>query len=268
MNEISRCKLLLGTFVEVTLKADLSDDELIQQSELAFMEIARIEQLMSYHNPDSELSVINVSAHICAHKVSKDMHKVLALALRISRLTAGLYDISIAPKLVQLSLLPDHGFSVDLSANWQDIALDDSFLSFKKPLQLDLGGIAKGYAIDQAMSTLDSNIQAIINAGGDMRMTHWKGQQLGIRKPYSKKGEIVAVAMKNRAVASSSGDNTEAEHTIISPRTKQTVADKRSVSVFANSCIVADALTKVVFLMSDYQSVLDQFQAQALFIDP
>lgn len=268
MNRISRCKLLLGTFVEVTLKADLTDEELIQQSEKAYKEIARIEQLMSFHNVDSELSTINRSAHINAIKISKDMQTVLSLALKISQLTDGLYDISIAPELVQLALLPDHNLSVDPSANWQDIALDNNILLFKKPLQLDLGGIAKGYAVDQAISVLPSHIKATINAGGDIRMTEWQGQRIGIRKPYSKNGQLVPVKMKNSAIASSAGYFVDTDHAIISPLSKQAISDKRSVSIFSQSCMVADALTKVAFLMTDYQSVLDHFQAQALFIDP
>lgn len=267
MNQISRCKLLLGTFVEVTLKADLSDDELIQQSERAFTEIARIEQLMSYHKLESELSILNRSAHINAYKVSKEMQKILALALNISQLTDGLYDISIAPKLVQLKLLPDHGLTVDPSANWQDITLKDDLLSFKKPLQIDLGGIAKGYAVDQAISVIDSNIQAVVNAGGDLRMSHWYGEQVVIKKPYSEIGELIPLTMKNSAIASSAGYNVAVDHTVISPLTKQAITDRRSVSIFADSCMLADALTKVAFLMSDSQPILDHFQAQVIFID-
>ena len=64
-NHIKRCKPLLGTYVEVSVSSESDDNALLDITEYVFSEIQRIENLMSFHNPDSELSYVNREAWEC-----------------------------------------------------------------------------------------------------------------------------------------------------------------------------------------------------------
>ena len=101
MNSISRCKPLLGTYVRLTLTADAARDTLLAMSVRAFARIQRVERLMSFHDPDSELSRLNQLAHRQPCPVSAETEAVLRQAQRLSRASHGLFDISIAPALIR-----------------------------------------------------------------------------------------------------------------------------------------------------------------------
>ncbi|MBV1885756.1 MAG: FAD:protein FMN transferase, partial [Parvibaculaceae bacterium] len=174
MNTLSRCKPLLGTFVEVSVSANTSDKELIALSNQAFDEIDIIHRLMSFHDETSELSRLNKTAHLKPHMLSKDMGAVLSQALSLSALTDGLFDVSIGQELVAQGSLPNHLARQHSSGSWKDIVLDEEKVFFKKPLLIDLGGIAKGYAVDCALKKLSSAHSALVNAGGDLACTDWQ----------------------------------------------------------------------------------------------
>jgi len=267
VNTFNRCRPNLGTYVEVSLKGDKSDDELTELSLAVFAQIEHIDKLMSFHDPESELSLINSAAYKTPINISKEMFTVLNFALKLSKLTDGLYDLTIAKVLVDQGSLPEHGFENDSSANWTDIELTENSVFFKKPLQIDLGGIAKGFAVDCAFASIPKGISANINAGGDIRMTDWKNTQIDIRVPYSESGKMLEANMLSESVATSSSYFVEKDSVIISPKDKKTLIDRRSISIFANNCMVADALTKVVFLMDNSEDILKSFHATGLVLD-
>ena len=270
MNTIQRCKPLLGTYVEVQLAGDMSQDALLELSSAMFAAIEHVETLMSFHNPDSELSLLNRTAHQRSWAVSDEMQQVLNQALLLSEVTDGLYDISIAPELVRNGLLPDHGEQSCAEASWLDISLHDGRVKFACPLQLDLGGIAKGFAVDQAMAVLPEDVVAIVNAGGDLRMSHWQHQPVSIRIP-GQQHEAVELEMQAPAVATSAcyylDGNQGAGSAIFSKQSRQLVLKNTSYSVFADSCMLADALTKVVYLAPQETDWLKQFNASAMVLD-
>jgi thiamine biosynthesis lipoprotein len=251
MNHLSRCKPLLGTFVEVSLAGDVSDDELIKLSHIAFNEIQRIHNLMSFHSDKSELNAINQQAYLNNLPISVDTQTVLKHCLTLSEQSTGLFDITIAGKLVKAKALPDKGLAVDNSANWQDISLEGDTVRFKKPLLIDLGGVAKGYAVDCAIELMPSKINIIINAGGDIRMSHWQQEETGIRCPYDN-GKVFQIAMQAPAIATSASYFLEDQSSVIyNTQSAQAIDNNDSYSIFANTCILADSLTKVAFIDLD-----------------
>lgn len=269
MNSISRCKPLLGTYVNIDLFGDYSDGELLNISQKIFKRIEKIESLMSFHKADSELSCLNANAYYSPCSVSGEMKEILTTALKLSDLTNGTYDITIGSELVKNGFLPDRAIRTDNDASYKDIIIKNNRVKFNKRLQIDLGGIAKGYAVDQGLLEVkEANIHVIINAGGDLAMNDWEDKSINIRIPSSKNGQLANFRMMNKALATSASyyfdDNKSA---IISPQTKKMLQDKRSVSVFAPSCMLADALTKVAFLYKNSASLLKSFDAHALFID-
>lgn len=267
MKQIHRCQPLLGTFVELLLKADETEDYLLQLSQTVFAEIRRIHHMMSFHEADSALSYINTHAHQQDCTISPDLQAVLALAIHLSEKTNGDFDISIAPKLVQKNWLPDYHLDIDPTANWQNIQLGNGRVRFDKQLQLDLGGIAKGYAVDRGLSLIPDHVRGIINAGGDVGMTHWQDEVIEVRDPLNHQQSFHTIKMRAAGVATSAGYFNEGGNVAIMHPTKMGKALPLSATVFANSVMLADALTKVVFLQHDCAALLQDYAAQAFYID-
>lgn len=269
LNTIKRSKPMLGTYVSVELAADLDTSTLMDISNQVFIEIEQIEKSMSFHDPESELSFINSEAAFCPCLISADMSMVLKTALQLSAITDGRYDISIAPELIKGGLLPDSGHLVHDAAGWQDIHLNENLIRFEKPLLLDLGGIAKGYAVDKAyLAVCDQVDNLVINAGGDLRVKRWQEESIGIKNPGFNQPQLFPVRMLETAVATTAAYyHGDSEYSIIDPDTREPVDDQRSISVFAPSCMLADALTKVVLLADNAADVLQTQLASALVID-
>lgn len=290
-NHLRRCRPLLGTYVEITLQGDFSDTQLIELSQSGFAAIEQTQQLMSFHSSESELTRINRYAHTEPQAISALTFELLQQALQLSELSQGLFDISIGSAMVQHGALPNHGFCPSNHhfdrneyANWQAIQLQPNAIFFSQPLQIDLGGIAKGFAVDKAFDAIQHaanqlkseansakpDINICINAGGDLRMSHWQQQTVGIRHPKQPQ-QLVHITLKNTALATSASYFLAASHAtenagIYSPQTQTPVRDHCSYSVFANSCMLADALTKVIALMENPAPLLTALNAEAFII--
>ncbi|MBL6664304.1 MAG: FAD:protein FMN transferase [Rickettsiales bacterium] len=266
MNKIRRCKPILGTFVEVRLKSDKSKDELLGISQKIFDEILRIEKMMSYFDKESEVFRLNKRAYFVPQRVSDELLEVLEYSLAISKLSNGVFDITIANSLVCNALLPDYDIKCDESATYRDVKIIDNMVKFDKRLAIDLGGIAKGYAIDKAISLFEEcDVEIIINAGGDVRMSHWKGKKIDIRIPQIKDlSTTIEVDMQNCAIATSANYFTdEGKSKMVNLTDNEIVKRSFSISVFAKKCWISDALTKICFLSDDYQNMLKYFEASA-----
>ena len=279
MNQVSikRCRPLLGTFVEVNLTAKMSEKALIHWSNIAFDEIERIHQTLSFHQLDSELSALNIAlitAPNAQFTMSADLQNVVTFAQQVFEQSNGYYDISIAAPLVASKHLPAHLFAGKAALLEQqfgcfaDVSLEGNLISSAKPIFFDLGGIAKGYAVDQAISLLPKEITGSINAGGDMRVINWQKQTVEIK--YSQRNSALKkLPMLNTALASSGSYYQENGSQYFDPKTKCYVKINGSTSVFADSAMVADALTKVIVLMNrkDAEKVLNHFNAKGISIN-
>jgi len=268
MNELKRCKPLLGTYVEIAIRGELDDAALMDLSTRAFAEIELVHQLMSFHDPSSEISVLNGNAHERQCHVSQHTEEVLRQALSISQATDGVFDVTVGARLVARGTLPDLGHSQVRDGSWTDIHLHDGYVTFDRPLRIDVGGIAKGYAVDCAISVLDGKAQATVNAGGDLRMTDWQGQDIAVRHPSpAHQGEFIHLPMEAPAAATSATTFSTASPAILSPHDGAAMPDHTSVTVFAPSCMLADALTKVVALDPACGPILESFGASAQVLE-
>lgn len=254
MTALRRCRPLMGTLAEVALDADidagLDATALAELSQQIYAELQRLDAKYSFHREDSVLSAINRCAIRAATiELDHETAGLLGAALRFSQCSDGLFDICMAPQLVHLGALPHR---IDLPASpgdWRDLHLDDASLSFTQPLLLDLGGIAKGYAVDRALSLVPDGVDATINVGGDLRMLRWQDQRIALRGPH---GQVCAtVPMQAAAVATSIGAVGDHLGVLIDPRSGQPSVDPRSYSVFADDALHADALTKLAMLTDD-----------------
>ncbi len=274
-NEVRRARPLLGTFVEISA-GGLKNEKLHQAINQAFESVELVHQLMSFHDPKSDLSKLNLSAFKRPVKLHRFTYQVLKTCQKISRATGGLFDCTVAPSLMQWGYLPKVSGSSCFQGNFKDIELLPSEkVAFKRPLCIDLGGIAKGYAVDLAVATLEHEGVSFgcVNAGGDLKF-FGKKQPLYIRSPKHPGSFIFFGQAQNLAVATSSSYfsgksfGREKVSPLINPLTRKPCVEDSSVSVFASSCMIADALTKAVVACGDRNpDFLKRFRAKAVILE-
>ncbi len=234
--------------------------------------VDKVERLMSFHAEDSELTRLNRAAFRAPQRVDPWTFAVLGRARRIAALSDGLFDITVAPLLVRAGLLPPRTGTPPSEGNWRDVTLlPDGHVFFERPVLLDLGGIAKGFAVDQAIHALRRHgaTEATVNAGGDLRRFGATALPVHLRRPD---GLVTVAALRCGAVATSGGQFDDPEGAaqslghIFDPRRRRAWNGIGSVTVAASSCVVADALTKVAALAGPgCARLLDRFGARALW---
>ena len=261
----------MGTLVHVC--ASGPDAIAVQQAvDAALASVEHIGRLMSFHDPQSELSRLNREAVRTPQTVHAWTWAVLRRALRIAEVSDGLFDITVAPLLVREGLLPGSADASLQCGNWRHIVLlSESRVFFARPLLLDLGGIAKGFAVDRAIHELRRGgcTQGVVNAGGDLRRFGRTPQPIHLRR---RDGLVQVAELHCGAIATSARHAVHAERlaqplgSIFDPRTHQAWNGSGAVLVAAPSCVIADALTKVAALAGpDCGPLLARFGARAIW---
>ena len=275
-SRIARARPLLGTRVDIRVDG-LDEPAANTAIDAAFAAIADIHHLMSFHEATSDVSRLNREANTAPVTVDARTFAVLRRAGEISAASNGAFDICSARNLVAWGFLPAPAAGApDPTATWRDIVLEPgNTVRFAKPLWIDLGGIAKGYAVDMALAamTLSPQIQCIINAGGDIRVSGPAPEQIALRVPLAD-GDIPAIEISDGSLASSSGHEHARvlEGQTVGPHVDgvsgESTSTTRFVSVTAEDCCVADALTKVVMVAgAAAEPVLKRFGATAYMFE-
>ena len=154
-----------------------------------------------------------------------------------------------------------------------DVFLHENYITNSSPVCFDLGGIAKGYAVDCAIKKIPEYLDFTINAGGDMAMSNWKNHQVALK--FGKKQHALKnVMMLDSSVASSANYYHGTRSHVINPlkidKSNQGTAHRFNgcISVFACNTMLADALTKVVILLKPKKAefILKYFNAKAIVI--
>lgn len=241
-----------------------------QVSQEVFKEFDRIEQQMSRYIENSELSRINRSAFNEAVVVTPSLFTVLNSAMNISKLSQGAFDITFA----SLGYLYDFRkklkpSDIDIQQNlelfhYQNVLLNAKKRTVrftKKGTLLDLGGIAKGYAVDQGVEILKRHgvTSAHLSAGGDMRLLGDKRGKpwiIGIKNPRDESQQSIVLPLSDTAVSTSGDyerffmdDKGERVHHILSPKTGKPVKGMMSVTILADDAITSDGLSTAVFVL-------------------
>ena len=260
---LRRCRPLLGTFVEVA-----SDCE--QAVDAAFEAAEAVHRLMSAHDPDSELSRINRMAHLGPVPVSSWTAAVIERAGYWARLSGGLFDIvragSSALRRGALPLHPNQPVP-DPMADWTAVTIADGFVTLDRPACLDLGGIAKGFAVDRAVEAMivAGATCGLVNAGGDLRGFGADPWPVTIVDPLTRQ-PLVMVDLEDSALATSAGlpmPDGRLDHRHVPGASPRWI----SVTVRADNACDADALTKILWSGDGAaQTLLDQAGAQAIAI--
>lgn len=254
MNSVRRARPWLGTLVDIRVDGLLAPCAL-RAIDAAFAEVAMVHRLMSFHRDDSDLARLHLAPAGTAVRVNARTYEVLDWSLHIAQTSDGEFDPTVAVAQVARGALPvpRSAFTPDVDASWHDIELlDGERVRLRRPLWIDLGGIAKGYAVDRAIEILRAHgaIDICVNAGGDLRVAGALVERVHVRDA---RGRILpALELADGAVATSDGVN------VLDAR------DDATASVVAPRCILADALTKVVLARGDAaHATLAAFGAQA-----
>lgn len=271
MSSKRRAQALLGTLVEIELQgpADVADPAL----QRAFARIAEVHAAMSFHEAGSDLRRIARCAAGMVLRVAPDTHSVLAVALRLEADSDAAFNPCCAAALVDRGLLPrpdllPAGLATTLAEGIE--LLDDLHVRVRRPAWIDLGGIAKGYAVDAAVEALTAAGVAggVVNAGGDLRCFGPQPMTVQLRDPRQPGIARAVAEISDLACATSAWRLGVAEHRtahLVNPDRRVEDNPLMSVTVFAPRCVIADALTKVVWQRGRAASaLLRAHQAQAM----
>jgi len=274
--EIRRARPLLGTLVEIRA-AGAPAASLQRAVDRAFAAVERVHRAMSFHDPASDVARLSRSAHRRPVTVDAWTWSVLRRALWVARATDGLFDPTVGSLLQKWHLLPRTGGGFR-AGSWRDITLHPGgTVQFKKRLTVDFGGIAKGFAVDQAVSVLRRAgvMTGMVNAGGDLRMFGDAPQEVHLRHPrvpgrFFRLGTLTNAALATSALTySQTRYRNRVVNSLVDPRTGQACSGDFSITVVAPETWLADALTKPLFAAPDQATrILARFGAIGLKLDP
>ena len=303
-NNYKESRLLMGTVFDITIRA--SNQEIAKEAaNKAFIEIQNLENKLSVFKNDSEISLLNRNGQIS--NPSPELTAIIKESIRAGDLSAGAFDITLAPVINLWGFGPKEKTSVRASerqsvkktdnieipeekeikealklVNYKNIVIDEKNNSIyfkKKGMEINLGGIAKGYAVDKAVEVLKrENIKkAIVNAGGNLFAygTTWR---VGIKNPR-KEGIFKTVCVKNKAIATSGdyerffvsevkGKRKRFSH-IFDPRTGYPAQDCISATVIAPSGVESDWLSTSLFVLGPEKAkaLLNKMGLKGIIID-
>jgi len=278
---LRRARPLLGTLVEVRATAALETPLLHAAIDAAFSAVERVQRRMSFHDGRSDVSRINAARAGDVIDIHAETYEVLGAARTLGDLCDGVFDIATAASLVRNQFLPKPagGAAVrppEPGVTYRDLdLLPDARVRWRRAGWIDLGGIAKGYAVDRAVDELRAHgvTSAVVNAGGDLRC-FGEAQPIHVRAPDEPSALLYLGTIDNASIATSAGyfcglqiDNDRVD-ALVDPDRGTCIAWERSISVLAADCMTADALTKIVRLAPRAMlGVLQCLNAQAVVID-
>ena len=259
---------IMGTRISVELFH--ADTAVARQSiDTVMREMRRIDAGMSPYIETSELARLNASASQQPFTISQELFSLITRSLEFSEMTDGAFDITFA----SVGFLYDYrnGTRPDFNqrekaaalVNYRKLVLDrdSTTIRFSRPgMRIDLGGVAKGYAVDRCISLLQKHgvTQALVTAGGDSRMIGDRGGRpwsIGVRDPREEDKLAAVIPLQDVAVSTSGDYQRYFEeggvryHHIIDPRSGDSARTLQSVTIIGPDATTTDALSTSVFVM-------------------
>jgi thiamine biosynthesis lipoprotein len=260
---------IMGTRITVELWSE-DRDKAEQAIDAVLDELRRLDESMSTYKPTSEVSLVNARAADGPLHISKELFDLLVTAKEYSVLTDGAFDITYASVGYlydfRKRIRPDEAQITKAlpAVNFRHVLLDpkNQTVQFsQKGVRIDLGGIAKGYAVDCGINVLKSRgfTRAYVGAGGDSRIIgdrFGKPWMVGIRDPRKGEGEVITRIPLVDAAISTSGDYERffdeggvRYHHIIDPHTGHSASKVRSATVIGPNATRTDGLSKTAFVL-------------------
>ncbi len=244
----------------------------LKAAKAAYGRIAVLEQAMSDYRPDSELMRLSAASGGAAVKVSPELLFILRKSQGLARRSGGAFDVTVGPivklwrKSRKAGALPPKD---DLEAarelvGWRRLHIDPAGSQVRLDtagMQLDLGGIAKGYACDEAIRVLKANgiESALVEMGGDIVVSGpppgKKGWEIEVANATESADKMVTLA--NRAISSSGDVNQFLEidgkrySHIVDPRTGLGLTNRIAVTVVAPNGVTSDGLSTAISVLGE-----------------
>jgi thiamine biosynthesis lipoprotein len=264
---------IMGT--ETHILALAKDEELGQKCvDVARAELEKVDAVMDYHDANSLLSEVNRDAFGRAVKVSGDLFEVISAGVKYGRISGGEFDITIGPMMDLWKNAKHKPSDAEIEAakakvGYDKLVLDANNMTVRfsiEGMKIDLGGIAKGYAIDRAIEAMKAAGAAggLVDLGGNIRCfgvsPGGKGFSVGLQNPKAvadaNEPDVLMVFKIDDLSISTSGDyrrfvdvDGERVSHILDPATKHGAKRYSSVTVIAPRAIDADALSTTFSLM-------------------
>lgn len=288
MKQIQKTFFALGTVNSVTVSyEEYKKTQIMETLNQIKLRTLMLDDMFSVFKENSEITRINKAAGKMSVEVSHETYKIIQRAIEFSQVSNGAFDIS-AGSLSRLwrkakneNRVPDKEELKEKKelTNYKDIVMSDYKVGLsKRGQEIDLGGIAKGYAADEAKRMLleEKITDAIINFGGTV-ITIGDEKQIGIQNPDANTGiSIGRLKVRQQAVVTSGlyeryymKDGNRYHH-IINPKTGMpSQSGLLSVTIIGDSALEMDALSTVFFVtgIEDGIKILDKYSAEVIFID-
>ena len=264
----AREEAIMGTRIAVEVWHD-DPAEATRAIDAVIAEMHRVDELMSTYKPESQLSRVNRDAAMGPVRVDAELARLVARALEFSGMSGGAFDVTYASVGYMYDYRAGvHPTDAQIAAalpaiNWRHVVVDQaaSTIRFLRPgVRIDLGGIAKGHAVDSSIALLAARgiRQATVTAGGDSRILgdrRGRPWVVGIRHPDDRERILARIPLEDAAI-STSGDYERffdeggvRYHHIIDPKTGKSPRGVRSVTIIAPESTLAEGLTKSVFIL-------------------
>ena len=289
---------LMGTVVRIeVVGADANEthrDERRRGVDAAFEWFRQIEACCSRFDAQSELRQLTANAGTPV-PATQLLFELVRFALALAQETDGAFDPTVGVRMEQRGFDREYstgrvertGIDARESVSYRDVLLDahDQTITLRRPLVLDLGAVAKGFAIDMAARELAAFENFAIDAGGDLylagRNTAGEPWSVGIRHPRDEHKLIDTMRVSNTAVCTSgdyerrvAGDSPsldrDADHHIIDARTGMSATTAASVTVVAPLAMVADGLATAAFVLGPTLGIelLERHGVSGLIVTP
>jgi thiamine biosynthesis lipoprotein len=272
-SSLRRCRPLLGTFVSVTIAEPRAGAH--EAIERAFATVAQVQRAMSFHDAGSDVGRLNAAAGRPV-RLSAATWRVLQRAQAWAARSGGAFDAVVGGELAGRGFLARSRARARASS-WHDLVLlPRGRARLRRGARVDLGGIAKGYAVDRAVAALRrAGIGAgCVNAGGDLRVFGPQPWRIAVRLPGAPGRVSPVIELQDGAIATSGGYLRRRRigrrlwTPLADPKARGPLAPFASASVVAPTCLAADALTKVVLAdPAGAAALLARHRARALTLD-
>jgi len=268
----------MGTLFTITLYAP-DETRGREASDAAFAKIAALERIMTDYDPESELMQLCHKPVGQTVRVSDELFEVLQKSQRLAELTDGGFDVTIGPvvrlwrraRRIETLPDPDQLARAREAVGYRKLKLDawNKSVTLTAPnMQLDLGGIAKGYAADKALEVLKSRgvPRALVAASGDIAIGNpppgKRGWRVGVGALDTEQSGLAKNLLLRNAAVSTSGDTEQFVEIegkryshILDPRTGLGITDRLQVTIIARSATETDSFATAVSIIGVKQGL-------------
>lgn len=282
---VRKSRAVFGAMVEIIASVPAADATGASAPfDAAFDEVARVEAMVDEDNPKSGVARINAAAGGAAVVIEPELFTVLSEAVRLAKLTKGAFDVTAAAYDAAWRFGSDAAPTVDPASGEADgrepvpakrdidrvrslVGVDDLILDAaartarlkQAGARIGLRAVARGYALERGAAVLENAgiVDFVIAAGGDLIVRGKKGDRpwmVGVQDPRAA-GHFAALPAEDQSVMTTGDyeafffDGGVRYHNVIDPRTGQPATKCRSVTVLAKDALVAEALSRAVFVL-------------------